>query len=85
MEITFVSIMSFQSVNIQIVHIKFLHNHLGTGDEMCRLEQLFIEKKFDPQDDLKLLRELLAIQLNKEVKKTRKRKLGTALCTTHRM
>ena len=44
---------------------------------MCRLEQLFIENKFDPQDDLKPLRELLAIQLNKEVKKTRKRKLGT--------
>jgi len=69
MGITFVSIMSFQALNIQVVHINFLHNHLSTRDEMCRLEQLFIENKFDPQDDLKPLHELLTIQLNKEVKK----------------
>ena len=33
---------------------------------MCRLEQLFIEDKFDPEDD-KPLAELLATPLNKEV------------------
>ena len=37
---------------------------------MSRLEQLFIEEKFDPQDDHVMpLPELLAIPLNKEVKK----------------
>ena len=33
---------------------------------MCRLEQLFIEDKFDPEDD-KPLAELQATPLNKEV------------------
>ena len=43
---------------------------------MCRLEQLFIENKFDPEDDqLKPLTELLAVPLDKEVKK-QKRKQG---------
>ena len=44
---------------------------------MSRLEQLFIEEKFDPQDDHVMpLPELLAIPLNKEVKKKQKRKQG---------
>jgi len=42
---------------------------------MCRLEQLFIDNKFDPYDDLKPLAELLAIPLDREVKK-QKRKQG---------
>ena len=43
---------------------------------MCRMEQLYVEHKFDPQDD-KPLDEVLAIPLQREIKKTRKRKQGT--------
>ena len=45
---------------------------------MCRMEQLYVEHKFDPQDD-KPLDEVLAIPLQREIKKTRKRKQDSFL------
>jgi len=43
---------------------------------MCRLEQLFIEGKFHPEDDnLQPLSQLLLLPLNKELK-AQKRKQG---------
>ena len=49
---------------------------LGTNEQIARLDQLFLEGKFNPVDDRgKPLGELLAIPLNKEsLKKKRKAK-----------
>jgi len=40
------------------------------------MEQLFIENKFDPQDDLKPLADLLAIPLDREVKNKNESKVS---------
>ena len=72
MRIVSASIMSASKWSNQIFKVRLTTNSLhiaGTKDGGCQLEQLFIENKFDPQDDqLKLLAELLAIKLNKAVK-----------------